>query len=341
IRAENQTKALNRIKNNADKYNINLDKYYERICPLIGDLNLPQFGLEEKQWQNITETISNIYHCGGIVNMVKSYEELKSTNFQGTQEIIKLACINTRKKVNFASTLSVFVATDQNYGICDENDYLTHTKLVYGGYAQSKWIAEYFIHQIPKHILDINIFRLGLLTGHSQTGKSADHDYLIMFIKGLSEIGCIPVNYDNITLDVTPVDYAAKAMIYLSLLPESQCYHLANNQGFDLQMIVDVLNEKGGNIQETTINNWLKEVYNKGIEKSHISAAYLALCRLIPEDERFIRYRTMDLFQSTNMIFNQDNVKKGLRETNIVCPQPNQQLLEKYITFSQIMRDRK
>jgi len=332
IRAENQNQALTRIKNIANQYNIKLDEYEKRIFPLIGDLNLFQFGLEEKQWQNLTQKINSIYHCGGIVNMVKSYEELKLTNFKSTQEIIKLACTNTRKKVNFASSLSVFVATDQNQGICDENDCLENTKLVYGGYAQSKWTAEYFIHQLPKNMIDINIFRLGLLTGNSNTGKCSNHDYLMMFIRGLLEIASIPkVNYDNLTLDVTPVDYAAKTMVYLSLLPQSKCYHIANDQGFSLSMILDILAKKGYNIREISLNNWLKEVYNKGRENSSILNTYLALCRLIPEFQNFLRFRTMDLFQSTNIVFDQTNLKAGIKETKIICPCANQQLLEKYL----------
>lgn len=333
IRAENQDQGLTRLKNIADQYQIKLKQYEERIFIITGDLNLKRLGLEEKQWQYLTENINCIYHCGGIVNMVKSYNELKSVNFQSTQEIIKLAFTNTRKKVNFASSLSVFVATDKNEGICYENDNLENTKLVYGGYAQSKWIADYFLHQLPANIRDINIFRLGLLTGNSYTGKCSNHDYLILFIKGLLEIGSIPnVNYEHLTLDVTPVDYAAKVMVYLSLLPRYQCYHIANTHGFSLAIILDFLIKKGYKIEQVSLKNWLKQVYNISINNQKIAPTYLALCRLISQSQNFSRARTMDLFQATNIKFDQTNLTREVYKKNLICPQANQELLEKYLS---------
>gem|GEM_PF-2719803 len=55
-------------------------------------------------------------------------------------------------------------------------------KVVYGGYAQTKWLAEKSLLQFREK-LSINIFRYGLLTGDSKTGMSASHDFLSMFVQ--------------------------------------------------------------------------------------------------------------------------------------------------------------
>ena len=340
IRGKNKQQALLRIENIAQKYNFSLANYGQRIIPIIGDLSLPQLGLQEEQWQHLALTVNTIYHCGAVVNMINSYEQLKPTNFQATQEIIKLACTTTRKKINFASTLSVFVATDLNFGVCYENDCLEDTKFVYGGYTQTKWGAEYFLHQLPSNLVSINIFRLGLITGDSKTGLYSSQDYLALFVKGLLEIGSLPIGkWPTIKLDVTPVDYAAKALVYLSLLPQSKCYHLANNDGFSLQMILNCLKEQRNDLKLDSNDKWLKKMQQKSWHNPHITATYLALCRIISEGEEFVRYRTMDLFQATNIVFNRQNTEQALKESNIVCPQANKQLLEKYL--NRILNDEK
>ncbi len=258
--------------------------------------------------------------------MTKSFAELKKTNLQGTKEIATLALSITKKRIYYISTLSVFVATDKNTGVCMENNNLEKTQRVYGGYAQSKWAAEYFLQH---RALDVTLFRLGLITGHSNSGQSSDHDYLSLFIKGLEAIGRLPDGpWDNIHLDATPVDFAAQAIVYLSLHAPSTCFHIVNTKGFSLQMIVKAMKKQGVTLDVDKGSDWLM----KSTSNASMASSYMALCRLLPPQHQvFERFRTMDLFQATDMTFEQKNTLKHLENTGICCPPADEFLLDKYI----------
>ena len=57
----------------------------------------------------------------------------------------------------------------------------------------------------------------------------------------------------------------------------------------------------------------------------------MALCRLIPGKRNFEQLRSMDLFQATNVTFDQTNAKRYLEPAKISTPEPTYALLEKYI----------
>jgi amino acid adenylation domain-containing protein/thioester reductase-like protein len=325
VRLQHKVDALEKIKKIAMRYGIEMSPFMGRIQVMTGDISHPKLGTTTENWNDLCHTITDIYHCAAEVNMLKSYETLKPTNVNGTKEIALLASSVIKKRIFYASTLSVFVATDQNLGVCKENDTLEQTQTIYGGYAQSKWVAEYYL----QHALnDATIFRLGLITGESRQGKSSEHDYLLMFIKGLQEMGCVPMGaWERLQLDATPVDYAAKALVYLSLHGQSRCYHLANTKGFSLEMIIAVMKQQGMMLEVTDASSWLRVAH----KNANTAAAHRAICRLFEQDDAFNRHRSMDLFQATDVTFDQENTKQGLLNSGIVCPMANEALLAQYM----------
>ena len=332
VRAVNSKEALKRILAAGARYGVNFtSSEIKRIRAVPGDVTRPRLGMSLRNWQKLAREVSDIYHCAAIVNMVKTYQELKSANVDSIKEIVKFALTGNKKKVNYTSTLSVFVATDKNTGVLLENDDLSRIKIIYGGYAQSKWVIERFLQQIPNEVLGINIFRLGLLTGDSKTGAYSDHDYLKMFVQGIIRLGAVPEGQHNsIALDVTPVDYAAKAIAYIGLKSPDGTYHVANKGGFTLKMILDALKKRGIKLKILSSGKWRVEAQAKELSQEE-SAAFMALCRLMPGKKDFEQLRSMDLFQATNVDFDQTNVWQYLKSTPIIAPKPDTNLLDKYI----------
>ena len=326
VRAKNNDIALEKIKNIAIKYNLKVYDFIDRIHIILGDIALPQLGMTDKHWNHLVKTIGHIYHCAAEVNMSKSFAELKKTNLEGTKEIALFSLHTTKKRLYYISTLSVFVATDQNTGICSESSNLEDTQRVYGGYAQTKWAAEYFLQHSA---LDVTIFRLGLITGHSITGQSSAHDFLALFVNGLRSIGNIPKGaWDNVHFDATPVDFAARAIVYLSFHAPQNTFHIVNKHGFSLQMIINAMKKLGVHLGVTSCTDWLMET----TPTTSMAASYMALCRLLsPQHDVFERFRSMDLFQATNIEFEQKNTLHHLANTGIFCPEADEILLNKYI----------
>ncbi|TVQ82485.1 MAG: NAD-dependent epimerase/dehydratase family protein [Micavibrio sp.] len=292
-----------------------------RITAVTGDIEQPRFGLAENEWQHLAETVDSVYHCAARVNTVQNYEALRAANILGTREILRFACTGKRKHLHAASTLSVFVATDRNSGTLYEKDKLEKTKYVYGGYAQTKWAAEYMLLQIPEKICPITHYRFGLITGDTETGACSDTDFLKIFVRGIRRLGAIPRGFgESLLIDITPVDYAAAAMAALSLSGAEDIYHIAGQKPLSLGRLTAAI----GGIREIPAEDWKNMFRNRALSVEE-SAAYLALCRCLDD---FGRYRTMDLFQATGIRF---DTRRTARDFGRPCPPPSDDLLALYL----------
>lgn len=343
VRAKNSQQGRKRLIDSIRAQGLTLDqKHNDRITIICGDLSFLNMGIDQTTWLELSKNIDTIIHSGAIVNMTAPYAELERVNIGGTQEVLKLSLAGNRKKLHYMSTLSVFVSTDQNTGVLEENDRLENTKIVYGGYAQTKWASEYLLHQIPKKACDISIYRLGLITGDTENGFASKTDFLTLFVKGFIKLNAIANHalLDRIKVDVTPVDYACTVLSTIITTEKNNInalkhniYHIANKDGFSLSQFLSVLTRIGHNISILSPQEWQIKIDEKrktgfSIEEA---AAYFAISRTLPNAEILKRHKAMDLFQATNVVFDQKNTKKALGKTVIPIPKPSNDLLEKYI----------
>ncbi len=297
----------------------------DRVVVVWGDIAQLYLGLPEEEWSKLSRNVGVIYHCAADVNLVAPYPELKQANVTGTYEILRLLTQGCYKCLHYASTLSVFVASDQNQGLLLESDDLCTTQNVYGGYAQTKWVSEVMLRKFSNYI-PISFYRFGLLTGNSQTGYGPD-DLLAMFVRGARQLGYLPQMTTDIALDITPIDYATKAMVSLASSGYFNTYHIANEQSLSFEQLVSYLQSFGVKLTLLEPKNFRKEIGldSKKIEPT-VAAALLALCRL--DQASFHLGRTLDLFQASNVIFSTENSKKILSE--FTCPLPSEKLLHRY-----------
>ena len=166
--------------------------------------------------------IDVLYHIGAFVNYMYPYTALKPANVLGTQEVLRLACQSKIKPVHYISTIAVF-ATIRHAGpgsfakmiLLNTSDRLPHQL----GYTQSKWVAEKLIRDARSRGLPVTIYRLGRIAGHTQTGACQTNDFLWRMIKACIQIRRMPAL--DMMMDITPVDYISKAVVYLSQQKES------------------------------------------------------------------------------------------------------------------------
>lgn len=332
VRAQDEAAGLARLKAALAKHQLSYsDAMLARVKVVCGDFALNQFGLDDALWQALATEIDIVFHIGALVNTVAPYQALRAPNVAGTQEVIKFALSGQRKAVHYASTLSVFVSTDQNSSTVYEADRLEDTQYVYGGYGQSKWAAEKFLLNIPTDLLDISIYRLGLITGDTKQGLLADHDFLKMFIGGLNRLGSVPEgNHDAIEIDITPVDYAADIMADLFCNAAPNIYHIANNSGASLKMILDVLAANDQTLPIQPYAHWHQEMQKikEGFTAAD-AASYLALCRLFAEKD-YQHHRAMDLFQASNIIFDAQNTHANTSYLHDMQQRPLKDLISLY-----------
>ncbi len=334
IRAVDADGVLRRIREAVEKFNVPLRAAdWARVIPVPGDLSQPRAGLDDKTWQTLAANMSAIYHCAACVNMILSYPDMRAANVGGALTLLKLACEGRRKPLHNASTLSVFVATNQNTGRLLETDRLDGVTTVYGGYAQTKFAAEHMLAQTPAEACDIYQYRFGLLTGDAASGASSPTDFLALFSAGIARLGALPEGIEErLKVDITPICYAAKAMVKLSLAGKPGAYHIAGRDGALLKDIRAALARYGKVLRSLPVDRWLDLIKNKPLSAEE-SAAALSLCRAVSDDKRFEQVRTLDLFQATDVTFDTTRADAVLAPAGISCPAASDKLLDTYIRW--------
>ncbi len=324
IRAQDTATAQQRLQQNLEFYQLWNPSQCDRLIPIVGDLAQPHLGLSETAFQHLAQTVDVIYHNGAWINLVYPYAALKSTNVLGTQEILRLACQVKVKPVHLVSTLSV-IATAGRTGECwiQEQDSLNAQGLPSTGYAQTKWVAEQLAQIAQSRGLPISIYRAGRISGHGRTGICNTSDRLYRMIKGCIQLGSVP-NID-LMLDMTPVDYMAQAIVYLSQQASStgQVFHLSNPQQLQLRDLSTWIRSFGYPLETLSYEAWYTRLSQAGA-----SDPSNALYPLIP-------FFAEQAAQTTTAVlkFDDHNTRTGLVNAGITCPPVNAHLLETYFSY--------
>ena len=298
-----------------------------RVQIMLGDITLPYLGLPDDAWRQLAEDVAAIYHCAGRVNMVEPFDLLEPYHLKSVKTLLHLALTYTRKTLHVASTLSVFTASDRNYGICKEDDPFETMSYVYGGYAQSKWAADFYAMQCQALGADVRLYRFGLLTGNFVSGEASGQDHLSLFVRGIKRMGGVLTGEQvSLEMDVTPIDYAARAFFACATKGKKSCYHIAGAGRFTWPQLRSALMQRLA-LSPQTPEAWLK-LKPKGIAET---AAYMALCRAMPRQETYAQFRDMDLFQASGMRFNQTNTDSILKAEGTSCPPATDALLARYL----------
>ena len=300
-----------------------------RVHVIAGDLERPRFGMSAVEWAEIADRIDAVYHCAAAVDVVRPYRRLRSANLEGTATVLGLVGTGRPKRLHYASTLSVFVSTDRGCGLLREDDDLTATGEVYGGYAQTKWAAERLLRLANGRFGPVVHYRLGLITGDSRTGLGSSRDMFTQFILGLARIGGYPASVSGLSLDITPVDYAAAALARLSLAedPDGTTFHLANSRSLFLEELLTAMRAVGVRLEPLSTIEFRDRAATLDLKAA---AACLGLCRSFPGED-FDRLRAADLFQATGASFDRTNTISALSGTGIVCPPPDPALIRSYV----------
>lgn len=329
VRCASSDHGVERIRETFSRYNLNALNL-GRVKIISGDLVLPEFGLDYKDYENLAIVTSEVYHCAATVNMMADYETLKPQNVTATKSIVQFCLNGRRKKLNYASTLSVFVSTNLNEGVALETDHLDNPCIIYGGYGQTKYVCEKFLLNVPSELCGINIIRYGLLCGDTTNGISAPKDFLGMFIRGAKLVKALPVDSSGkLGIDISPIDIASKMTVDIATKSDGGIYHIASENPLSYSELCKAI-EKNANVKILENYEIWKDLLIEFQDNANVTALDMSLCRLDENAYNSLRY--MDLFQTTNIHFDMTNTHR-LTEHRIY---QNDKLIELYIKNEKI-----
>ncbi|MBD2136387.1 thioester reductase domain-containing protein [Anabaena sp. FACHB-1237] len=331
VRADNISEAKNKLVKNLENYAIWDDQYQERIIPIIGDLAEPFLGIASAEFANLAANIDTIYHSAALLNYVYPYSALKPANVLGTQEILRLACTTKTKLFHYVSSIAVFESPFYAGKVVKEQDAFNHWEGIFLGYSQTKWVAEKLVKIAGYRGLPITIYRPPLIAGDSQTGVCNPDDFLNLMIKGCFQMGYFPdVNY---MLDMSPVDYVSKAIVYLSTQEKSlgKAFNLQHPQPASLKYLVEWIRSFAFHIKMIPYQEWQKHLVNNVTSPEN---PFYTLRPFLLERWSDEQLTVPDLYlQDKRPIISCAETLEALTGSGVVCPKIDSQLLTTYASY--------
>jgi len=285
VRAADEQQALARLQRQTGYYGLQDGIDWNRVIAVCGDLSEPRLGLSGIRYEEIAGQVDAIYHNGALVNFIQPYSALKAANVSGTEAVLRLACHRKAKAIHYISTLSVFAEASVHPQGHRESDAPKASENLGNGYAESKWVAEKLISLARDKGFQTTVYRPATVSGDSRSGIWNTEDFLCRLIKACLQMGCAPV--ERVRMDIAPVDYISRAIVALSLQPDSvgTCFHLNHPVPPYSDELVDVFSRAGYRLKRIPYRDWADKVLETGKTNQH-DFALLPFLTMFSERDR-------------------------------------------------------
>ncbi len=338
VRAADAISGRQRIAERLNAICPDKDLAWERIHIIPGDLAQPQLGLAAGEFDRLAEQIDLIIHSGAQIEWLAAYAQLKASNVCGTETILRLATHYRSKPLHYVSSLAVFPMMQLGVSpLFAEDSPLDHGGLLFGGYAQSKWVAEKLVTMALERGLQTLVYRPSLVVGHSQTGLWQGHNIIVNMLRSWIELGMAPDL--DVHLDLVPVDYVSRSIVQLALGHGDQgsgdrgsgdsakrVYHLNNPQAVSVRDLIEWLVASGYPVQPMPYPAWRAEMLKRSDRQRQtiLDAVGPLLALQVSEEigwlERLPRFQNQRTRQTL---------------TGVPCPTVNQNMFQAYMTYLQ------
>jgi thioester reductase-like protein len=292
-----------------------------RLHVVEGDVTLPRMGMPDAVYETLAREVDAILHGAAHVNFIYPYEALRATNVLGIHEIIRFAFHSRIKPVHHLSTAAIWPMGAQNTYY--EKDPIDHVGALNLGYDEAKWVGERCLLHAAERGLPVARYRPGEVGGDSKTGRCVTDHFLIACFKGFLQFGAFPKL--DIEVDVAPVDYVAKAIVYLAFRrnPLGRAFHLTNPHRRPLSDALMFLRSFGYQFDELPFEELRDRLVNSRDFAMNALFAYQAA--LEEMDHVSMQLPTYDTRET----------QRELAGSGIHCPAADEKLFETYMRYLQ------
>jgi len=330
-RAADADSALARLRGNLERHRVWEEGMAERIAPLAGDLAEPSFGLSEGAFAALAEADA-VYHAGAWVNFTYPYRVLKPTNVGGTRDALRVAVLGERvRPVHFVSSTAVFTPRIWELGEAFEDDPLDDVEGLFSGYAETKWVCEKILGVARGRGIPVEVYRPGVISGHSRTGAGNTSDMVWNIMKGSLQLGLVVDRLPR--LDVAPVDYVAEAIVRLSLDrdPGGGPYHFSNPEPMPWSEVFAVAEGMGYPLRQVPYAEW-RDALGRAADAGEDNAL-VPFLPLFPEVPRDDDGALMEAPEIPEVRYVDRNTRRALEGTGVQCPPLDPELVRTYLEY--------
>ncbi len=292
-----------------------------RLHVVDGDVTLPRLGIENARYESLAVDVDAIFHGAAHVNFIYPYEALRATNVLGIHEIIQFAFHKRIKPVHHLSTAAIW-PMGARYTFF-EKDPIEHHGILNLGYDEAKWVGEKTLLNAAERGLPVARYRPGEVGGDSITGHCVTDHFLIASVKGFLQFGAFPQL--DIQVDVAPVDYVAKAMVYLAFhrKPLGRAFHLTNPYRRPMSAALEYLRSCGYQFEELPF----EELRDRLVNSRDFAANALFAYQAALEDMNNV---SMQL-----PTYDTRETQRELNGSGISCPPADEKLFGTYLRYLQ------
>jgi thioester reductase-like protein len=306
-----------------------IDEHW-RLVPVLGNMSEANFSFAETDYNDLAQSIDLVFHCAANVSLMASYEKLKPTNVDGTRRIIDF-CLTAKAPLMFVSSYSVI--GDQLYHECtlQENQLDIGQNFEELGYEKSKFEAESLLHQASDEGLHWAIVRPGNIWGDSETGAYPLFETRVKgiyyeMIKSLIDTGYTYSSDES--FDVTPVDYVAKATLFIALNIHRTVYktfHLTNPNTLNFNQLVACIRDNGYTIRELDDEEYFSALYEDRmvVDGTPYRSTFTDLLSMFVDDDLI----ELGKWDTTDVL-------ALLEKTDIQCPLADKKLFSTYLNYA-------
>ncbi|MFL6075228.1 MAG: non-ribosomal peptide synthetase [Mycobacteriales bacterium] len=257
VRADDVTRAAERVRASLSRYGLWDERYRPRIVPVPGDLARPSLGLDGRQFADLASRVDAIYHNGARVNHVEPYQRLRAANVLGTVEVLRLAGTGRVKPVHYVSSVSTVVSRHGDPPVVPEDREVTPDAVVPVGYVATKWVAEQLMAAATGRGIPTTVYRPGRISGHGTTGACGTDDSFWNFVRACVVLRAVPELPADFAVDLVPVDHVVRALVRLARQPTAGPYHLVGPHPVPFADVAAGLRASGYALDRLAPADWL------------------------------------------------------------------------------------
>ena len=327
VRADSKEAGLTRLKDNMKHYNCWQEEMEKYLRPVPGDLSAPMLGLDDSAWQELAERTEVIYHNGAILNFVFPYDFLKTTNVNGTVETLRLACSGQPKYYHYVSSYSVYDTPSNRGKHVMEDDALSSWHGFTLSYSETKWVSEKLVNIARQRGVKAVVYRPGDITGAANGIWEMD-DMVSRILVSTIQMKAVP--HANYTFHMTPVDYVAEALIYISRKEDAlgHAFNLVNPKPQTLKGVIAAIKKCGYTVHHIPFPLWKRR-----IKKSDASENAMVLLECLFEGGTDRNPNVLRHFVGKDPVYDTSNTRLLLGQSGISCPPVNQKMIAAYLKY--------
>ena len=259
-----------------------LEKYKGRIEIIPEDIT------KLESLENFTVAdVDTFINCAANVKHFSAGTDIEDVNYYGVKNILEF-CKRRDIRLIHVSTMSIGGAYIGEKGMTDclKEDMLYIGQTLSSKYTNSKYLAEREILNAVANGFNAKIMRVGTLSARDKDGE-----YQINFktnnftgrIKSAYVIGAYPYNNMTGTVEFSPIDSCADAILRLAGTPkECVVFHPYNNHMHIMEEIYTAMNEIGLNTMAADSETYAKrlEAAKEDPQKAEVLSSFMAYERI-------------------------------------------------------------